>query len=109
MLEFWAYDDRLFDSRTELKGPIRSLEKIPEGFIPCIDTEMVLDLRDLPHPACPSYFKIFGIVKPVEDRLRLPKEITHFVQIGAIDYHDSNALMGVSGKGFHGAAYFTEQ
>lgn len=111
-LELWLYDGRLFDWRKEIasKTPIRDLADVPEGLIPCIDTTGIFKWRDLNrYPEFSYDFKVYGVMKPVDESLGLPKGVSHFIQIGALSYnHLHNWMSGVFGKGFCGEAHGEE-
>ena len=108
-LEIWAYDERLIDGRSGLEVPTKSLDRIPEGFIFCVDTNGVMSWALSAHYITPRDFWIHGVVRPLEDEILQSRGLSHFIEIGAVKYHDSNAYMGVYGKGFHGLARFDEQ
>ncbi|GEM_PF-4303205 len=112
-LEIWAYDQRLFDyknlQQSMREGNIRNLENIPEGFVLCVDTNDVIDRRLTCREFDQSSFWVYGAVKPLEDQSLTSKGLSHFIEIGALTYHDSNAFMGVYGKGFGAVARFDEQ
>ena len=61
------------------------------------------------HYITPRDFWIYGVVRPLEDEILQSRGLSHFIEIGAVKYHDSNAYMGVYGKGFHGLASFDKQ
>ena len=112
-IEILAYDERLFDykniQQSMREGNIRDLENIPDGFVLCVDTNDVLDRRLTYRDFDQSRFWVYGVVKSLEDQSLISKGVSHFIEIGALTYHDSNAFMGVYGKGFGKVARFNEQ
>jgi len=107
-LELWLKDSRLCDWNIKHPESIRSMEVVPEGLIPCIDTSGVFKNFERRYfPAKPSFF---GIVKPVTEDLKLPKNITHYIDLRAITYSElgNGWMSGTFGKGFFGEAHSTE-
>lgn len=101
--EFWVYDERLFDREKHHKVPMRNLVNGIEGVFPCIDTEGIFsDLNENLRWSLGG-FETYGILRPVEDNMGLPKGTSHFIDIRAISYNElSNWMSGVFGKGFCG-------
>ena len=108
--DFWAYDERLFDIKKGLGRPLNELEKIPEGLIPCMDTNKVFRSAQ---SHCERYFSgrffLYGIVKSIVDKNLLSKGVNHFIEVGAVSYHGYEHMWGEFGKGFDGLASFHEE
>ena len=108
--QFWACDDKLFDADKGLSIPLMGLERIPEGFILCLDTKGVL--RHGMYKSgeeSPSLFRARGILKPMQDQGFLSKGVSHFMDIREVGYHDHNYMWGEFGIGFNGLANFDEE
>jgi len=105
-LEFWIYDERLFDWWAWIQSPrtpMRKMEMIPEGVIPCVDSEGIFRFKNI--TGLYDGFSVYGNVKPVNTSLGLPEGVSHFIEIGALSYnHLHNWTSGVFGKGFMGEA-----
>ncbi len=111
-LQFWYYDQRLFDAEKTQKVPIGSLDRVPEGFVLCVDTAGVLrgGMIDRGNrESAPRNFGIFGNVRLLEDKVLRAKGVTHFVDIGAVTYHDSNYMNGVYGRGVSAVASYDQE
>lgn len=107
---FWAYDGRLFDGNSGLKGRLDELDRIPEGFILCADSKRILrggmgysSQRSL------GSFWARGILKPMEDPALVSKGVNHFMDIREVSYHGMNEMWGEYGIGFSGLDRFDEQ
>jgi len=107
--DFWAYDERLFDSKKGLEKPIKDLEKIPEGLILCMDTKRIFRSAQFHCKEYSGRFWIYGILKSTDDENLLSKGVNHFIEIGAINYHGGHHMWGVFGKDFEELASFHEQ
>ena len=105
-LEFWIYDERLFDWRSWINSsrvPMRNVEMVPEGVIFCVDSKGIFRFKTL--TGLYDGFSVYGNVKPVNAALGLPEGVSHFIEIGALSYnHLHNWTSGVFGKGFCGEA-----
>ena len=119
---FWAYDERLVDRNTMLNVPLTGLDKIPEGYLLCLDTKGVLRGGILEcnrhygyyrqnHNESPSYFWARGILKPMEDPVFLSKGVNHFLDIREVHFkgHSCDHMWGEFGIGFSGLASFHEE
>jgi hypothetical protein len=109
--DVWMYDERLFDARKGLGKPLVQLEKIPEGIIPCMDTKRVLwnVIRAPRSNRLSESFSLYGILKPLEDKVLLSKGLSHFLDIRHVYYHSHEHWWGESGVGFSNTASFHEQ
>lgn len=100
---FWAYDERLFDRKTK----IETLERIPEGFILCLDSQGYLGKgMSVCQESSPQRFWAHGIIKPLEEDDLISKGISHYLDIREVHYHDSGHMWGEFGNGFSGLASF---
>jgi hypothetical protein len=111
-VDLWMYDERLYDRDAALKIPLLSLERIPEGILPCIDTKGVF--RNLMHKRRPEYtlserFYPMGILKPFEDPKLISKGLTHYLDIRAVAYHGHSHTWGEFGVGFSELESFHEE
>ncbi|MBS3078828.1 hypothetical protein J4218_01780 [Candidatus Pacearchaeota archaeon] len=105
----WVYNQRLFDFEKGLEKPLGQLEIIPEGIFPCMDTHKVFSAAK---SYCRDYrgsYNLYGIVKPLEDKALLSKGLTHFIDINAVSFHDTQHMWGEFGRGFSGLASFHEK
>ncbi len=109
--DVWMYDKRLFDGKKGLERPLVQLERIPEGIIPCVDSRDVLkNVRRAPEcNRLDERFNLYGILKPVENRLFSDRGVTHFLDIRHVSYRAHEHWWGESGAGFSGVASFHEQ
>lgn len=104
----WVYDERLFDEKKGLEKPLEDLERIPEGVVPCMDTQRVFrNTRYYCRDLFGTYY-FYGIVKPSPENLT-SRGASHFVDIGAVSFHDTQHMWGEFGKGFNGLASFHEE
>lgn len=108
--DIWVYDERLFDFKNGILGPLGGLEQIPEGIIPCMDTKMIFrHLRRVEEVYRTSEtYHFYGILKPLENQTLLSKGLSHFVDIRAVSYHAHEHLWGEFGIGFSELASFHE-
>ena len=106
--DFWAYDERLFDSKKGLLQPIKDLEKIPEGIIPLSDPNKILAHAKNMCDGCylDQRYYIYGILRCLEDETLISKGLTHSIEIGAISFHGHEHMWGEFGKGFSELASF---
>jgi len=109
-LNFWIYDRRLFNVKEELKKPLKELRKIPEGIIFCTDPHKIYT-KALYHTRSEKLnnFSIYGILKNLENKNLLSKGATHFIQVGAIEYHWGDSMWGIFSKDFNKLASFHEE
>ncbi len=108
--DVWVYDERLFDFKKGLERPLEQLDQIPEGIIPCMDTQKALRVARSYCRDCHSgTYSVYGIVKPLDNKSLQSKGLTHFIEIGAIHFSGYEHMWGEFGKGFQGLASFHEE
>ncbi|MEK6892591.1 MAG: hypothetical protein AABX07_00125 [Nanoarchaeota archaeon] len=119
---FWAYDERLVDRNITLNVPLFDLDKIPEGYLLCLDNKGIL--RDgisacsqyygysLPnYKESPSNFWARGILKPMENPAFLSKGVNYFLDIREVYFggHSCDHMWGEFGIRFSGLESFHEE
>ncbi len=109
--DFWIYDDRLFNIEEGLERPLNELERIPEGLIPCMDFGRILKEAYAEWRADWGTYSIYGILRELkpDDEILFSKGASHFIDVGAVNYHGHEHWWGVSGKGFRKMASFHEE
>jgi hypothetical protein len=108
--DVWVYDERLFDFKKGLERPLEQLDQIPEGIIPCMDTQKALRVAHSYCRDCHSgTYYVYGIVKPLDNKNLQSKGLTHFIEIGVIHFSGYEHMWGEFGKGFSGLASFHEE
>lgn len=106
----WVYDERLFDYKKGLERPLRDLDKIPEGIIPCMDTKKIFRAAEnSSSKMIGGRYSVSGILKPLENEVLLAKQLTHFLDIREVSFHASDHWWGEFGIGFLGLASFDEE
>lgn len=108
-VDVWVYDERLFDIAKGLGKPIKELEQIPEGLIPCMDARGVFRSAQSHCKKYSGRFGIYGIVRKQNNEDLLSRGARHFIEIGAVSYHGGSHMWGEFGKGFNGLASFHEE
>jgi len=109
--DIWVYDNRLFNVEKGLEKPLSELKKIPEGLIPCMDTEGAFSEAER---GCFGYnfspsFSFYGVIKKLEERVLISKGLNRFLEIGAVHVSGYEHMWGEFGKGFGAIESFHEQ
>ncbi len=102
----WVYDKRLFDYKKGLEKPLSELSTIPEGLIPCIDTNRVFKGALYHCKNQSGSFSFKGIVRESTNVVLVSKGVRHYLEIGAVHFSDWNHMWGEFGRGFSGLASF---
>ncbi len=108
--DVWVYHDMLFNSEEGLPRPLAELDSIPEGILPCMDSQGVFRTASFRGERYfNKRFSIDGILREVDEGDLLDKGIRHQLEIRAVSFHAHSHMWGEFGVGFEGLASFHEK